>query len=112
MISAVNSAVSALQVQGTRQEVTANNVANSSTGGFEPSRVISQEGIQGGVYARVDTPAAQVVADESKSVTQPSRTDIATQMLESQQTTHMYKANLETVGTVNTMQGNLLDTIA
>jgi len=112
MISAVNSAVSALQVQGTRQEVTANNVANSNTGGFEPSRVVSQEGIQGGVNARVDTPAPQEPVDESRSVKQASRTDIATEMLESQQTEQMYKANLATVGTVNTMQGSLLDTIA
>jgi flagellar basal-body rod protein FlgC len=112
MISAVNSAVSALQVQGTRQEVTANNVANSNTGGFEPSRVISQEGVQGGVNAKVDTPAPQDVADQSTEVRQPSRTDIATEMLESQQTTQTYKANLQTVGTINTMQGSLLDTLA
>jgi len=112
MISAVNSAVSALQVQGTRQEVTANNVANSNTGGFEPSRVVSQEGINGGVSARVDAPAAQEVSNQSKSVNQASRTDIATEMLESQQTTQTYKANLETVGAANTMQGSLLDTLA
>jgi flagellar basal-body rod protein FlgC len=112
MISAVNSAVSALQVQGTRQEVTANNVANSNTGGFEPSRVIAQEGVQGGVNAKVDTPAPQDVADQSKEVRQPSRTDIATEMLENQQTTQTYKANLQTVGTINTMQGSLLDTLA
>lgn len=111
MISAVNSAVSALQVQGTRQEVTANNVANSNTGGFEPSRVISQEGIQGGVSGKVDTPVPQEPIDESKNVNQASRTNIATEMLESIQTEHTYKANLQTVGTVNTMQGSLLDTI-
>ncbi|MCA1797256.1 MAG: flagellar basal body protein [Geobacteraceae bacterium] len=112
MISAVNSAVSALQVQGTRQEVTANNVANSNTAGFEPSRVVSQEGIQGGVNASVDTPAPQEPVDASRNVNQPSRTDIATEMLESQQTTQTYKANLQTVGTANTMQGSLLDTMA
>lgn len=112
MISAVNSAVSALQVQGTRQEVTANNVANSNTGGFEPSRVVSQEGIQGGVSGKVDTPAPQDPADESRSINQVSRTDIATEMLESIQTEQTYKANLQTVGTTSTMQGSLLDTIA
>jgi flagellar basal body rod protein FlgC len=52
------------------------------------------------------------VADQSKDVRQPSRTDIATEMLENQQTTQTYKANLQTVGTINTMQGSLLDTLA
>ena len=109
MINAITSAVSALQVQGTRQQVTSNNVANSNTEGFAPSRVISQENSRGGVTARIDKPTQQQPGGTSRPVEGTSQVDMAREMIETMETRQTYQANMKTITTADNMQGNLLD---
>lgn len=82
-IGGVDSSMQALQVLGVDQQVRANNVANVSTEGFEPSRVDLESGPEGwGVRVAA-------INQESGS----SGTDIAREMVGMIETQNAFAAN-------------------
>lgn len=63
MVSSVNNSVSGITASLTRQEVSANNVANLSTEGYQKDTVIQSEGSTGGVVVHIEkstTPGPQL----------------------------------------------------
>ena len=54
MVSSVNNSVSGITASLTRQEASANNVANLSTEGYKKDTVIQSEGSTGGVVVHIE----------------------------------------------------------
>lgn len=113
MISAYNSAVSALQTFGTRLNSNSNNIANANTNEFKKTRVVNASTEPAGVKAqveKVETPGATVY-EESTTGYDPvelSNVDLGTEIPDMNLNSTMYKANLKTIETVNEMTGELL----
>ncbi|WP_462324006.1 flagellar basal body rod protein FlgB [Desulfoplanes sp.] len=100
-------AMDALQ---TRQQVTANNIANANTPGFAPGRVdMQEEGDRQGVRATPvqsgDTPDTTTARTE----TQPSRTDQAKEMVDMVATENAYGANATMLSAQAATQGKLIN---
>jgi len=114
MISAYNSALSALQTFGTRVNSNSNNIANANTEGYKRTRVVNETAESVGVRAqveKVETPGA-IVYDETSSgydQVELSNVDLATEITDMNLNSTMYKANLKTIETVSDMTGELLN---
>lgn len=118
---------SAMNTHSWGMAVTAHNVANVSTAGFEPQRAVYATGpagqgvrldavLQGnGVPNAAGTPysAAQAVYDVTSGLpleaTNPSGTDLGREMVSMITSQHAYKANAAVVRTGDDMLGTLLD---
>lgn len=119
-----SSSIQAMQALSAAQRVTANNVANVSTEGFEPSRVHLEDG-PGGEGVRVSavnrvnaaapaTRRGQTVADESVAGenvhgAQPSKTDMAREMVEMIKNQRGLEANAAFYRNMNDMLGFVVD---
>ena len=105
-------AIGAIQ---TAVQVTAHNVANSITPGFEPSRVVFQAGPAGQVRAHVEHPRHRLDegegGDESEEMA-PSGTDTAKEMTNLVSLQHSYGANLKAFQMQSRSLGLLIDTVA
>jgi flagellar hook protein FlgE len=116
MISAVSSAVSAINAMGTKMSVLSNNVANSQTNGFKKSRADLKEGENGGVeveITRVDTPGPIAPVEENRGMVEKemSNVDLAEEMPQTIIAKTGYDANLKMLKTQDEMMGSLLDII-
>lgn len=116
MISAFDSALSALSAFSVRMRVTANNVANVNTDGFKKSRTIMKEGPFGGVMPdveRIDTPGGvkQVNEEGIPREVEASNVDLTESMTDMIPTQSGYNANLKTIQITDDMLGSLLDII-
>ena len=116
MISPLSSALSALSAYGVKMGVTANNIANVNTDGFQQSRTTFTEGDQGGVKPVIDqddTPgSSRQLAEEGQIVeVETSNVDLAGALTETIPTKIGYSANLKTIRTQDEMLGSLLDII-
>ena len=114
MISAVNSAISALQVNKTRLGVTADNIANVNTDEFKKSRAIQKEGSNGDVQVnieRVNTPGHRYQELEGNQLIEKegSNVSLEEEVPELMVTQRTYEANLKVVQTHDKMLGTLLD---
>lgn len=114
MISAYNSALTALQAFGTKIQSNSNNIANANTDGFKKTRVILAEVLPQGVRAdveRVSMPGAEVFQETSKGpeLVELSNVELGSELPDLAMNSHFYKANLKTVETVNEMTGTLLN---
>jgi flagellar hook protein FlgE len=114
MISAVSSAVSALNAIETKMAVLSNNVANSQTNGFKKSRADLKEGENGAVevdIARVNTPGPIVAVEENGGVVEMemSNVDLAEELPQTIIAKTGYQANLKMLKAQDEMLGNLLD---
>jgi flagellar hook protein FlgE len=113
MINAINSALTALQAFGTKQEVTSNNVANVNTDGFKKSRATFQEADPSGVIvsiSRVNTPGGPLPPDENTGEPrEASNVDIGEEVVNQTTTKFAYTANLKTLKTTNDMIGTVID---
>lgn len=113
MSLAIYGNISALRALGTRQAVTANNVANSSTREFKASRTLLEEGENGGVTARtqpVNTPGT-LLNQPDGTLEETSNVDLTREMTEMIPTGHAYRANLQAVQTQAEMEETTLDLI-
>jgi flagellar basal-body rod protein FlgC len=113
MISAYNSALTALQAFGTKIQANSNNIANANTDGFKKTRVIMAEALPQGVKAQVDTvtvPGTSVFQETNKGLelVELSNVELSSEVPEMNLASQFYKANLKTVETVNEMTGALL----
>ena len=114
MISAVNSAISALQVNKTRLGVTADNIANVNTDEFKKSRAIQKEGRNGDVQVnieRVNTPGHRYQELEGNQLIEKegSNVSLEEEFPELMVTQRTYEANLKVLQTHDKMLGTLLD---
>jgi flagellar basal-body rod protein FlgC len=118
MISAYQSALSALTVFSTRIQSNANNIANVSSQGYKKTRVtMAEAGPEGGVKTnieKVNTPGTMSLEDTSsgQQMVELSNVDLESELPEMQLNTQMYKANLKTIETQSEMTGSLLKILA
>lgn len=114
-----SSSIQAMQALATAQQVTANNVANVNTDGFEPSRTYLEDG-EGGEGVRVAAvdkanagmPAIhrdQTVVDESALEARPSGTDVAREMVDMIRNQRGFEANAAFYRNMNDMLGLVID---
>jgi flagellar basal-body rod protein FlgC len=114
----------AFQSYGLRQQVSANNVANMNTQGFQPSRVSLEEvgnrqgvapqtvektGSQQQAGAEDKGDVVQIEAGQENAAGNPSGTDLAEEMVNMMQNQTAYSANASAVSTQAEMQGQLLN---
>ena len=115
-ISTLNTSLSGLQMAAAKMQVTANNVANAQTDGYQTQRVGSIQP-SGGVEAR--TPAGTAAAPPALPPTEaaqvsraPSDVDLAQEMVKMTVNESVYLANVRALEAANGMLGTLLDTQA
>ena len=114
MIPPISSALAGLQAYGTKIQSNSNNIANSNSDGFKKTRVVNQSSTSQGVEAlvqKVETPGPLVsrVTDEGQEMVELSNVDLANELVDMNQSAHMYTANLKTIQVADEMIGTLLD---
>lgn len=114
-----SSSIQAMQALSAAQRVTANNVANVNTDGFEPSRVHLEDG-EGGNGVRVAAvnkanagmPAerqGRTSADESVLEARPSGTEITREMVDMIRNQRGFEANTTFYRNMSDMLGLVID---
>jgi flagellar basal body rod protein FlgG len=108
-----SSALSGLDSASKRLNVSAHNVANVGTDGFQASRVVDQEALGGGVTSFVEP------IDQSNPMlfrdgqwVLGSNTDLASEVVNRIQAIAAFKANVKMLQTADETQKSLIDTIA
>ena len=114
MISAYQSALSGLTTFSAKLHSNSNNVANANTEGFKRVRVnaanVDPNGVKP-VVQKIDTPGAGVFRETSEGMEliELSNVDIGQELPEMSLNSHLYKANLKTIETVDEMTQSLID---
>lgn len=113
MISAYQSALTGLKAFGTRIQSNSNNIANANTEGFKKTRITNASVAPQGVKTQVEkitTPGTSVYEETTNGMelVELSNVDLATELVDMNLNSTMYKANLKTIETVNDMTGTLL----
>ncbi len=109
MNSVFGIAQSGLQIETLRLAVSANNVANTSTDGFVPSRVEAQEVREGGVVGQVskeNDPGVESRIDQA--IISLSGTDLEKETVNQVLAAASFRANLATLRTAGETLGSLL----
>ena len=114
MISAMQSALSALQAFGTRIQSNANNIANSSSEGYKRTRVTLETVDPNGVRAQVNRPEipGPMVYEQTSNgleLIEQSNVELSSELPEMLLNTNFYKANLKTLQTADELIGSVLD---
>ena len=116
MSEAINTALSALRATFRKQDVTANNIANTNTQGFKKSKAAFEETSPAGVkvtISQVETPGTSLPPDEVIGEGhQMSNVSMEGELIDLITTQHAFAANIDTIRTEDEMQGTLLDIIA
>jgi flagellar basal body rod protein FlgC len=107
MISALGRAQSGLLDASLRMDVTANNIANMSTAGFRPSRVISMEAPGGGVTSIVTQPGFGQGYDPGSS-----GTDLVTEVASMMLARLAFSANISAFAAAADSERTLLEVLA
>jgi flagellar basal-body rod protein FlgC len=104
-------AVSGLTLQERRLAVSANNVANVNTDGFEAQRVEPETVRDGGVTSRIAPTGdpAPVVVNESGELETLSNTDLIQERVNQIEAQHAFAANVAVLQTADEMEASLLD---
>jgi flagellar basal-body rod protein FlgC len=122
-VSGSQANLSALRAFGVKSQVTANNVANVNTDGFQKSRVDLMEGAASGVEVSISKPgspekrgAAMVPlaggpGESDNNQKKPSDVDIAEEMVSMMTTENFYSANTKMVQSKDAMLGTLIDMV-
>ncbi len=109
----INNSVSALKSFGTKQAVTANNIANSETVGFKKSTTVLEAGGNGAVSAKVqpvNTPGVMINQPDG-SLEELSNVDPGTELTDMIPTQHGYEANIKAFKAQGEMEDTVLDLI-
>ncbi len=114
MIAAYQAALSGLRAFGTKIQSNGNNIANANTDGFKKTRVTNSTVAPQGVRAQVDrieTPGAAVFQETNAGMelVELSNVNLAEELVDMGLNSTLYKANLKTIETVETMTGALLN---
>tara|TARA_B100000927_G_C16406531_1_gene445536 strand:- start:599 stop:1009 length:411 start_codon:yes stop_codon:yes gene_type:complete len=108
-----NAAMSGLQAASLKLKVSANNVANANTDGYQKQQVTTQAGTYG-VEVKVEKvstaepPNNLQTGGELRSEA-TSNVDIAEELLEMKAAKNLFEANLKTLNTSDNMLGRILD---
>jgi flagellar hook protein FlgE len=116
MISALNSAVSALRAFVTKVGVSGDNIANVNTDGFKKNRATLSEDQNGGVWvdiSRDESPGFRynVIQNGEVLEKETSNVDLTEEIPNLMITRRAYQANLKTLETQDEMLGSLLDAV-
>ena len=104
-------ALSGLNAAKTRLNVSAHNVANSNTDGFDPKRVDQVDLQGGGTAAKISQPdMPNPTYMRNGSLVEASNTDLVSERVDQLQASNSFKANLVTLRTSDEMLGSLFDT--
>jgi len=109
----INNNISALSALATRQNVSANNIANSETRQFKKSTTILEEGPTGAVSSRaqrVNTPGVMINQPDG-SLEELSNVDLGQELTDMIPTQHGYQANLKALKADQEMEDSILDLI-
>ncbi len=113
MSLSINNNVSALNALGTKQAVTADNIANSESKEFKKSVAILEEDGNGAVQVKVqkiNTPGTMIQQPDG-TLEELSNVDIAQEVTDMIPTKHAYEANLKALKTTAEMEDSVLDLI-
>ena len=114
MISALQSAVSALQAFGTKIDANSNNIANSATPEYKRTRVTLSDVEPTGVRANVsklETKGPEIYEQTTQGLEliEQSNVELSREIPEMMLNTHFYKANLKTIETTDELLSSVLD---
>ncbi|HKJ64319.1 MAG TPA: flagellar basal body rod C-terminal domain-containing protein [Desulfopila sp.] len=114
MISAMQSALSALQAYGTKIHANANNIANGATEGYKQTRVILATVEPGGVKAKadkLDTPGPNIYTEttDGLELIEQSNVELSSELPQMMLNSHYYTANLKSLQAANELLDNVLD---
>lgn len=118
MIQSIYSALSGIRASILRQDVSAHNVANVTTSGFNPLRTLQTEVPGGGTAASVDFPESEtqpiqpggnVDSALAAELLQPSEVDLAQEMTQQILALRSLQANLPIIRAEDEMTRDLLD---
>jgi flagellar basal-body rod protein FlgC len=116
MLTAMNTALSALGAYLKKQDVTANNIANVNTADYKKGRADFEEMTHGGVtvtISRIETPGNPLPPDEVIGAShQMSNVGLEEELVELITTQYGFEANAKTLETQEELQGSLLDILA
>ena len=123
-ISGSGASLSALRAFGVKTQVTANNVANVNTDGFEKSRADMVEGRPEGVDVTISKPGSpekggfnasapeESASGESGGQKEPSNVEVAEEMVNMVTTQTSYSANTKMVQSNDDMLGTVIDMVS
>jgi len=114
MISALSSAVSAINAFDKKMAVVSNNVANAQTEGFKKSRADLKEGEAGAVevdISVIDTQGPTISVEKNGGIVKKemSNVDLAEEIPQTILAQTGFEANLKMIKTEDEMMGTLLD---
>lgn len=114
--TAYNAALSGMQAASLQLKVSANNIANSNTDGFQKQQVVTQAGTYG-VEVKVEKIGAtgsQNNLDNNigKIMTERSSVDVVEELIEMKAAKNLFEANLKALYTQNNLLGRILDVMA
>ena len=114
--TAYSAALSGMQAASLQLKISANNISNSNTDGFQTQRVVTQSGTYG-VDVKVEkigTSESQNTLDSNveKSVNQRSNVDVVEELIEMKAAKNLLEANLKALYTENNLLGRILDIMA
>ncbi|WP_321366448.1 flagellar basal body rod C-terminal domain-containing protein [uncultured Desulfuromusa sp.] len=109
----VNNSISALNALSTKQNVTANNIANSETKGFKKSTAVLEESSTGAVNSRIQTvnTPGTIIPQADGTLEEMSNVDLIQETTAMITTRHAYEANLKALKISTAMEDNALDMI-
>lgn len=111
--TAYNAAASGLQAASLQLKVSANNVANSDTDGYQKQQVTTQAGVYGVEVKveKIDSPETQNVSDnnQQKITDQRSNVDLTEELIEMKASKNLFEANTKILQTQENMLGRILD---
>ena len=108
--TAYSAALSGMQAASLQLKISANNISNSNTDGFQTQRVVTQAGTYG-----VDVKVEKIGTSEfnvEKSVNQRSNVDVVEELIEMKAAKNLFEANLRALYTQNNLLGRILDVMA
>ena len=115
-LSTLNNALSGLQAATAKMQVTANNVANARTDGYQTQRVdiVERPGsVEGRAPADAARPPPAAAPTEAAPLSRaPSDVDLAQEMVKMTANESFYLANVRALEAAHGMLGTLLDTEA
>ena len=115
-LSTLNNALSGLQAATATMQVTASNVANARTDGYQTQRVELAErsgGVEATTSANIGTARPALPPTQAVSVSRPpSDVDLAQEMVKMTANENFYLANVRALEAAQGMLGTLLDTEA
>ena len=110
-LSALNTGLSGLNANQRALDVSANNVANASTAGFQPQQANFEESSPAGSGVTISAQAQSLSASDSQD-SQPSGTDLAKETTDSLVYKAQFDLSAQVVKTADQNLGTLINTKA